>query len=72
MTAALISQGELGDIKDREVKCSPEEKAWIGKEGIYKIQANDKCVYFIKGRLEYDLETNGIRRRVHEAMELLG
>ena len=39
---------------------------------IYKIQANDKCVYFIKGRLEYGLETNGIRRRVHEAMELLG
>ena len=39
---------------------------------IYKIQANDKCVYFIKGRLEYGLETNGIRRRVHEAMGLLG
>jgi len=26
MTAALISQGELGDIKDRELKWSQEEK----------------------------------------------
>lgn len=55
MTAALISQGELGDIKDREVKCSPEEKAWIGKEGIYKKkkQAKDRFVYFIGERLVY-------------------
>jgi hypothetical protein len=35
MPAALISQGTLGDIKDRERKWSPEEKVWIGKE-IYK------------------------------------
>ena len=42
MAVLLISQGELGDIKDREVKCSPEEKAWIGKEGIYKIKANNR------------------------------
>ena len=42
MTAALISQGELGDIKDRERKWSPEEKAWIGKEEeIYTKLAND-------------------------------
>jgi hypothetical protein len=28
MTAALISQGELGDIKDIGLKWSQEEKAW--------------------------------------------
>ena len=32
MTIELISQGELGDIKDRELKCFQEEKAWTGKE----------------------------------------
>lgn len=31
-TAALISQGELGDGKNRELKCYQEEKAWTGKE----------------------------------------
>lgn len=42
MTAALISQDELGDIKNRELNCS-QEKAWIGKEkGIYKKQVNDR------------------------------
>jgi hypothetical protein len=35
MTAALISQGELGDIKDRELKWSQEEKIWIAKIGNY-------------------------------------
>ena len=35
MAVLLISQGELGDIKDRELKWSQEEKAWIGKEEIY-------------------------------------
>jgi hypothetical protein len=35
MTAALISQGELGDIKNTELKWSKEEKAWIEKVGIY-------------------------------------
>ena len=43
MTVALISQGELWDIKARELKWSQEEKSWLGKEGIYKIQANDRC-----------------------------
>ena len=66
MTAALISQGELGDIKDRELKWSQEEKAWIGKEGSYRNQLNDRWVYFIGGSLVYDLETNSIRRRVHK------
>ena len=51
MTAALISWGELGDIKDRELKWSQEEKAWIGKEGIYRKQANNRWVYLIGGRL---------------------
>jgi hypothetical protein len=31
MTAALISQGELGDIMDREIKWPQEEKVWIEK-----------------------------------------
>jgi hypothetical protein len=31
MTASLISQGELWDIKDRELKRSQEEKVWIKK-----------------------------------------
>jgi hypothetical protein len=47
MAVLLISQGELGDIKDREVKCSPEEKAWIGKEGIYKKKNKQKIDLFI-------------------------
>jgi hypothetical protein len=40
-------------------------------EGIYKTQANDKWVYFIGERLAHNLETNGTKRRVHKAMELL-
>ena len=49
MAAELISQGELGGIKDRELKWSPEEKAWIGKEGgIYRKQANDRWTYLIR------------------------
>ena len=47
MTAALISWGELGDIKDRELKRSEEEKAWMGKEGLYRKQANDRWVYLV-------------------------
>ena len=35
MTVVLISQGKLGNIKEREWKWSPEEKVWLGKEGIY-------------------------------------
>jgi hypothetical protein len=31
MTDALVSQGGLGDIKDRKIKWSQEEKAWIDK-----------------------------------------
>jgi hypothetical protein len=31
MTAALISQGELGDIKDRGLEQSQKEKAGLGK-----------------------------------------
>lgn len=34
MAAALISQGELGDLTDGELKWSQEEKIWIGKEFI--------------------------------------
>ena len=64
MTAALISQGELGDIKDRELKWSQEEKAWIGKEGIYRKQANDRWVCLIGERLVYDLEIKSIRSEV--------
>jgi hypothetical protein len=42
MTGALVSQGKLGDIKDRTLKWSHEEKAWIGKEEeIYTKLAND-------------------------------
>lgn len=52
MTAALISQNELEDIKDRELKLSKEESQ-IGKEGIYKKQPNDRWVYFIGERLIY-------------------
>jgi hypothetical protein len=49
------SQGELGDIMDRKLKWSQEEKLWIEKmETIY------------------DLRINSIRKRAHEAMELLG
>jgi hypothetical protein len=51
MTAALIRQSELGDIKDRELKWSQEERVWIGKEGIYRKQANNRWVYLIGGRL---------------------
>jgi hypothetical protein len=50
MTAALISQAELGNIKDRELKWSQEEKTWIGRKGIYKIQENTKWVYLIGRR----------------------
>jgi len=35
MTAVLISQDELGDIKERELECSQEEKVWLEKIGIY-------------------------------------
>ena len=35
MTAALIIQSELGDIKDRELKWSQEEKVWLEIIGIY-------------------------------------
>jgi hypothetical protein len=31
VTTALISKGELGNIKDRKLKCSQEEKGWIEK-----------------------------------------
>lgn len=41
MSDTLVSQGELWDIKDRELKWSQEEKVWLGNEGIYKKQAND-------------------------------
>jgi len=34
MPAALISQDERGDIKDREVKWSQEEKVWIEKRSL--------------------------------------
>ena len=64
MTAALISQGELGDIKDRELKWSQEEKAWIGKEeGIYRKQENHRLVYLIGGKLVDNLEIYSIRRK---------
>ena len=56
MAAELISQGELGGIKDRELKWSQEEKAWIGKEGIYRKQANDRCVYLVAEKLLYGLK----------------
>jgi hypothetical protein len=36
----------------------------MGKEGLYRKQANDRWVYLIGGRFVYDLETNKIRRRV--------
>jgi len=36
MTAAFISQGELGDTGDRALEQSQEEKTWAGKEEIYK------------------------------------
>jgi hypothetical protein len=35
MPAALVSQGDLGDINDRELKWSQEKKAWIGKEEVF-------------------------------------
>ena len=42
---ALISQGELGDIKDRELKWSQEEKAWLGKrESIQQKQMIDGLI----------------------------
>jgi len=72
MTAALIMQGKLGDIKVRKVKWTQEEKAWVETERIYRIQANDGWAYLIGRRLAYDLEASIIRRRVHEAMKLLG
>lgn len=70
-SAASISLGELGDIKDRELTWSQEEKAWLGKEGIRK-QATERWVYRTGGRLRYDLETKSVGRRVYEAMELRG
>jgi hypothetical protein len=35
MNAALISQGKLGDFKDRELKWSQEEKACTENMRIY-------------------------------------
>ena len=67
-----VSQGEFGDIKDRELKWSQEEKAWIGKEGIYKKKNKQKIDLFIlqeKGLYTYGLETSDIRMRVCEAMD---
>ena len=63
MTAALIRQGELGSIKDRELKCSQEEKVQTRKEGIYRKQANDRWIYFRGERVVHDLEINSIRIR---------
>jgi hypothetical protein len=37
MTATLISQGELGDIKDRELKWSQAEKVQIEKKRKFSI-----------------------------------
>jgi hypothetical protein len=51
MSATVMSQGKLGGIKDKKLTWSHDEKAWIGKEGIYKTEANDKWVYFIRERL---------------------
>lgn len=34
MTAALISQDELRDIKDRELEQSQEERVWMENMGI--------------------------------------
>jgi hypothetical protein len=36
LTDALISKGDLGDIKDRKLTWFQEEKAWTGKEEIYR------------------------------------
>lgn len=36
------------------------------------MQVNDRQVYLLGERLRYNLETNGIRRTVHEATGLLG
>jgi hypothetical protein len=55
MTAALISQDEFRDTRDKELEWFQEEKVWLEKEE------------FI-----YDSGINSIKRRVHEAMELLG
>jgi hypothetical protein len=45
MTAALIIQGDLGDIKGRELKWSQEEKAWLGKrESIQQKQMIDGLI----------------------------
>ena len=41
VTAALISQGEVGGIKRREITWSQEGKVWTGKEGMYRKQASD-------------------------------
>lgn len=35
MTAALISQSELGDFKNRESEQAQEEKVWIETAGNY-------------------------------------
>ena len=44
MTAALISQGELEDIKDRKLKWYQEEKAWVGKEKMEKSIENKPMI----------------------------
>jgi hypothetical protein len=51
MTAALISQSEPGDIKDREFKWSQEGKVWIAKEGFYRKQADNRWGYLEGERL---------------------
>ena len=55
MTAALISQDELGDIKDRKSKWSQEDKVWIeGLEFIYDLGINS-----IRRRLHEATESLG-------------
>lgn len=66
MTAVLISHSELGDIKERELTWSQEEKTWIGKEGIYKIQANDMWVYHVEEKLINELKPNSIREYMRQ------
>jgi hypothetical protein len=36
----MITQGEFGDIKDRELKWSQEENVWIEQIGIYILFRN--------------------------------
>ena len=69
MTTELISLDKLGDIKNRELKWSQEEKTWIEKRNLKTTR--DRWAYFIGERLIYDWEKNGIRRRHHEAMDML-